>query len=382
MSQSRGPAVVGNDFVVAKPQLHLAAAVAGTGAVPSATAPLAVPAAAVPAVRPYRRFAGGWQALIDYLHDHSVITFCLLGLLVLGSGSQVAGMYWAHYRIFAPAPASRPSALSRLPGLNASFPAAGNNDDLQRLTSQTIELQFGDQKVIVDRATISGWLQITSDRLSGTDYVHVKSDAIKASLPKLGAAVLKPAVDQVTASHPDGSQRIIVAGRDGVELADVDPLVKQLATQLLGGHGLQLTVPTQIAHSRAVTPSVFDKLLEVDLTSKRMYAYDKGTLTKTFLVSAGAPVTPTPVGEFHVYAKLPVQDMSGFNANGSRYFQPHVRWVNYFYKDNAVHGNYWRPLSWFGNRNSSHGCVSLPDNEAEWVYDWAPIGTTVITYNE
>jgi lipoprotein-anchoring transpeptidase ErfK/SrfK len=73
--------------------------------------------------------------------------------------------------------------------------------------------------------------------------------------------------------------------------------------------------------------------------------------------------------------------MKGFNADGTKYLQPHVHWINYFLPGGyAVHGNYWRPLSWFGNINSSHGCVSLPDDQAQWVYNWAPIGTTVITH--
>ena len=112
-----------------------------------------------------------------------------------------------------------------------------------------------------------------------------------------------------------------------------------------------------------------------------MWLYDKGQLTKTYPISAGAAATPTPIGQYKIYSKLAVQDMKGFNPNGSKYFQPHVRWINYFLPGGyAVHGNYWRPLSWFGAVNSSHGCVSLPDDQAKEVYDWAPIGTTVITH--
>ena len=59
---------------------------------------------------------------------------------------------------------------------------------------------------------------------------------------------------------------------------------------------------------------------------------------------------------------------------------PDVKWINYFYRDYAIHGNYWRPLSYFGNINSSHGCVGLEDTEAEWIYSWAPIGTPVIVH--
>jgi lipoprotein-anchoring transpeptidase ErfK/SrfK len=98
-------------------------------------------------------------------------------------------------------------------------------------------------------------------------------------------------------------------------------------------------------------------------------------------VSAGAPETPTPQGHFKIFEKLQVQDMRGYNANGTKYFQPHVRWVGYFSGSNAIHGNYWRPLSWFGNRNSSHGCVSVPDDQAKWVYNWAPVGTPVVVHS-
>jgi lipoprotein-anchoring transpeptidase ErfK/SrfK len=83
---------------------------------------------------------------------------------------------------------------------------------------------------------------------------------------------------------------------------------------------------------------------------------------------------------FHVYAKFTVQDMRGTNPNGTPYFQPKVPWVSYFYQGSAVHGVYWHPLSWFGVNNSSHGCVGLPVDQAQWVFNWAPIGTTVITH--
>jgi lipoprotein-anchoring transpeptidase ErfK/SrfK len=72
--------------------------------------------------------------------------------------------------------------------------------------------------------------------------------------------------------------------------------------------------------------------------------------------------------------------MTGYNTNGTTYYQPNVQWVNYFYQADAVHGNYWRPLSYFGNINSSHGCVGVVNSDAEWIYNWAPIGTTVIVH--
>ncbi len=106
----------------------------------------------------------------------------------------------------------------------------------------------------------------------------------------------------------------------------------------------------------------------------------KSNLVRTELISAGEPASPTVTGQFAIYSKYGQQDMRGNNVDGSRYFQPHVRWISYFYKDYAIHGNYWRPLSYFGNINSSHGCVSMVDSEAEVIYNWAPVGTPVIVH--
>jgi lipoprotein-anchoring transpeptidase ErfK/SrfK len=140
---------------------------------------------------------------------------------------------------------------------------------------------------------------------------------------------------------------------------------------------LQFSTPLKSLPFQAATPANFGKLLEVDLTTKRMYAYQNGQLVNTFLVSAGKPSTPTPQGEFHIWEKLTMQTMVG-----PGYVQPDVPWINYFdHSGDAVHGVYWRPASVFGNINTSHGCVGLAVNLAEWVYDWAPIGTTVITYS-
>jgi lipoprotein-anchoring transpeptidase ErfK/SrfK len=112
-----------------------------------------------------------------------------------------------------------------------------------------------------------------------------------------------------------------------------------------------------------------------------MYLYQNGQLYKSYPISAGAPETPTPIGQFKTFSKLATQDMRGYNANGTKYFQPHVHWISYFLPGGyAIHGNYWRPQSWFGNINSSHGCVSLPDAQAKEVYDWTPVGTTIITH--
>ena len=43
----------------------------------------------------------------------------------------------------------------------------------------------------------------------------------------------------------------------------------------------------------------------------------------------------------------------------------------------AFHGAPWR--SDFGY-SASHGCVNMPSADAQWIYNWAEIGTTVVSH--
>jgi LysM repeat protein len=111
------------------------------------------------------------------------------------------------------------------------------------------------------------------------------------------------------------------------------------------------------------------KQIVVVLHEERFYAYENGVLVRDVLVSTGLPMTPTVTGTFHIYVKYPAQLMVGPD-----YYLPNVPWVSYFYEGYALHGTYWHH-NW--GHEMSHGCVNMPTDEAKWVYDWAPVGTTV-----
>ena len=63
---------------------------------------------------------------------------------------------------------------------------------------------------------------------------------------------------------------------------------------------------------------------------------------------------------------------------GECYYVPDVPWVMYFTDwGHALHGTYWH--SNFGHV-MSHGCVNLPLDFAEWLYNWTPYGTPVVVH--
>ncbi len=109
--------------------------------------------------------------------------------------------------------------------------------------------------------------------------------------------------------------------------------------------------------------------IDVDLTHQALTAYVGQEPVRTIPVSTGLSRTPTPAGQYRIYIKLRYDDMSGPD-----YYLPDVPYTMYFYRGYGLHGTYWHNN--FGHP-MSHGCINLPTPEAEWLFNWAEVGTAV-----
>jgi len=109
--------------------------------------------------------------------------------------------------------------------------------------------------------------------------------------------------------------------------------------------------------------------IDVDLTRQMVTAYEGTAPVRAVAVSTGLPGTPTPQGQFRIWIKLRYDDMEG-----PGYYLRDVPYTMYFHRGYGLHGTYWH--SNFGHP-MSHGCVNLPTPEAEWLFDWAEVGTLV-----
>jgi lipoprotein-anchoring transpeptidase ErfK/SrfK len=121
----------------------------------------------------------------------------------------------------------------------------------------------------------------------------------------------------------------------------------------------------------AAPPSQIDEArwINVDLMQQRVTAYEGQTPVYTTLASTGLPNTPTVVGQFRIWIKLRYDDMTG-----PGYYLEDVPHVMYFYQGYGLHGVWWHGN--FGHP-MSHGCVNLPADAAEWLFNWADVGTLV-----
>lgn len=109
--------------------------------------------------------------------------------------------------------------------------------------------------------------------------------------------------------------------------------------------------------------------IDVDISAQQVTAYEGADPVQTFTVSTGTLYHPTVLGQFRIYVKLRATNMAG-----PGYYLPGVPYTMYFYEGYSLHGTYWHDN--FGTP-MSHGCVNMRTSEAQWMFDFASVGTLV-----
>ncbi len=371
---------VGNDFImpVNKPAMQLHSLAADSVAAPILSIPVQDDNEITRvAVKHAIAKTKAHNKVLELFYSHTVVTFAFIILAIALVAQPLVINLWPTVSLSSAL--VKPKATY---GLNVSVNKADLQNWITQFTSQEASINLGSKTVPITPATIRSWINVSTDGSTDTAGIHLNTALVQSSLESQANTYITKPVDQVTVTRSDGSSETVITGKNGSDFANQSSIASQaqdISKNLFSNKGFQLNAPLVSSPFKTINPSAFKKLIVVDVNSKEMYLYQDGQLINSFLVSAGKPATPTPIGEFHIYSKLKVQNMSGYNPNGSKYFQPNVQWVNYFTGGDAIHGVYWHPLSYFGNINSSHGCVGVPDNTAQYIYGWAPIGTTVIT---
>jgi lipoprotein-anchoring transpeptidase ErfK/SrfK len=115
-----------------------------------------------------------------------------------------------------------------------------------------------------------------------------------------------------------------------------------------------------------------DRWIEVRLKTQRLVAWEGNNPVYAIVVSTGTTEHPTRSGVFAVQSKHEVARMQGED-----YDVPDVPFTMYYNNSYAIHGAYWNRS--FGTP-VSHGCVNVAVNHAEWLFNWATVGTVVVVH--
>lgn len=140
--------------------------------------------------------------------------------------------------------------------------------------------------------------------------------------------------------------------------------------------GLELTIPP--VEYVAPPPSYSsEKLILVDISEQHLYAYQGEELIYSFVASTGMG-NSTRVGTFEVLDKIP----SAYGATWNIWMPS---WMGIYWSGHLENGIHALPILpngatlWAGYLGTpiSYGCVVLGSYEAQLLYDWAEVGTTV-----
>lgn len=145
------------------------------------------------------------------------------------------------------------------------------------------------------------------------------------------------------------------------------------------------------AHSPQGQQTDAGKVIVVSLAHQWLYAYANGTEVFNTAVMTGRPELGTPTGTYHIFAKMsPTTFYSPFPAGSAEWYPPtHITYAmewkagGFFLHDSWWHSVYgpgtnrWHYDPIDGWQSGSHGCIAMPLSAAAWLYNWAPIGTTI-----
>jgi hypothetical protein len=121
--------------------------------------------------------------------------------------------------------------------------------------------------------------------------------------------------------------------------------------------------------------------IDVNLTQQLIVAYDGRNVDRVIVTTTGMAGWETPPGFYQILARVPNETMDS-GAIGAEHFYKleDVLFTQYFTNvGHAIHFAWWRTPQTIG-RPGSHGCLNTLLDDAQFLWDWATIGTPVYVH--
>ncbi len=254
-------------------------------------------------------------------------------------------------------------------------------EEADKITSKNITLTYQGKTFSPSKETVVSWVtfvkaadqtnwQMVIDRTQMSDYID-----------SIGSSINIYSTDQKIRVENETKQIVTQAGKDGLVIDEL-ALENQIVSELQSDSQVNIAIPMRVDHFKTdydyVVVADWDKYIDINLSTQHMDAYLKGgQRVGSWAITSGRDSLPTPLGSFLILRKA--YDVCMPNPPST---QPlcGIHYVSYFTSSgDAIHEAWWR--SYFGGQDyhwdGSHGCVNAPYSVAEFIYNWAPIGTPV-----
>jgi lipoprotein-anchoring transpeptidase ErfK/SrfK len=181
----------------------------------------------------------------------------------------------------------------------------------------------------------------------------------------------------------DGQPKVTQVGVEGSAI-EREHLTLALAEAVTKQTPLQYTISSHPVAFKTLSNSLtsldYPRYVEINISKQRAWVWQDKTVIYETPVTTGAVGAGlgTVTGLFSIYYKTTNTRLRGYQY-GYDYDVPVKYWMP-FHGGYGLHDATWRNGR-FGGQDyyygGSHGCVNLPDAAAEFIYNWAAIGTPV-----
>jgi lipoprotein-anchoring transpeptidase ErfK/SrfK len=228
--------------------------------------------------------------------------------------------------------------------------------EIRRWLSQEIEPQLGDERLLDVDETLAQIL-LALNRQHSTADAHIRHPEARY--------IVQPgdALYDIAYNH----------GFPQWRLEEANPEIKPGNLII----GQELVIPS--IDVLITEPIVPDKRIEISLPEQMLRAYEHDELLFELRASSGMSTTPTIAGQFQVLMKEPDAYARRWDLEMPYFMGIYKEGPNFY---NGIHE---LPILASGRRLSagvlgwpaSYGCIILDEDDAQTIFDWAPIGTLV-----
>ncbi len=221
----------------------------------------------------------------------------------------------------------------------------------------------------------------------------VSQEKIKAWVSSLSTQAERKPVNAINDVDSAGTVlQLARPGKSGRKAGNVEPVTAALVQGLGQGQSVSQQISwNEVPHSTesrvvpngperfAYQANAGEKWVDVNLTDSTLTAYEgQQVVYGPILINHGGVGHETITGTYKIYLRYRAQDM-GCTPEWP-YCERGVPWVSYWHNSYALHGAPWVKEFGIGTDESSHGCINIPVADAQAIWQWSEIGTTVVTH--
>lgn len=250
----------------------------------------------------------------------------------------------------------------------------------QAISNPIVITRDGSEVATADKDLLSDWVSVDSDD-TGTHMVVSRGNIGNWVGENLGG----------------------LSGSDEVHDWQLDnaALATDLTAQVLEANGGTVEAPVNLTQTRPEESEGArerGRHIDVNLTTQyaRLYDENGNVLWRSYIVSGNTAMGHgTPTGEFEINSMETGVVLSGLNdgvvleegeePKPEDYYNSYVNyWMCFIGNDYGLHDATWRWDSEFGGDtytyNGSHGCINLPYEQAEQLYNLVHVGDKVVVH--